>query len=473
MLILDTCGVSRSEENIDLGSLFFENVGTASDAPNTSRVESTVLANGFPLMMRGGQYRLCWCSNLDAQNSTCVNAAQFVVDAGELFVIGISPQDHTCALGVSCTVHIEHVDVSDGLMVLETCGVLATTELSPLSLTGAMRSLSTSSSSSTFTWSRSSALAGQYRLCWCSRDVFDDVSPSPNRTTSTLTSVCNSFTFDVGHLTLAGFEQEIHRTCISGRTCAFRGITGTGLTGREKFLVLDTCGLGHLVDGFPDAGFAENWTGNHGNHLDWGSGVLSASGGSYRLCVCVIGACELQADYRLDIGELDVLGPAKFQDRTCITGQECRIESIYGKFLSTQNSIAVLDTCGTHSLVANFPDLEVSQPASRITNAGANKVMSRGGQYRLCWCASTGNISRFSDLTGEFLSTSCGALEEFLVDVGEFTVIGPKLQHDQTCVSGQTCFIKAPTGHMIHVTDSFQLFENASAEFQTLQHYWP
>ena len=61
----------------------------------------------------------------------------------------------------------------------------------------------------------------------------------------------------------------------------------------------------------------------------------------------------------------------------------------------------MLDTCGVPSLEEFSPDLP----------ADVAVITARGGQYRLCWCA-TG----YGD---------CGTLREYRSDVGELQLLGP------------------------------------------------
>ena len=421
--------------------------------------------------MPGGLYRLCWCRDVSPEiaNSTnssvsyCSTASGLIVDAGEMRVLGIKPmgsQHRTCTAGLPCTLAGITGDVSqrDRLLIFDTCGTEAVVPGFPDSAVS-----SATGDWLTVTWGSIAvtAAAGRYRLCWCSGA--DDLE-LPN-STSNACSLLTSFNIDVGEFTLTGFAPlEQHRTCVSGRMCAFNSISGIGLSGDEQFVALDTCGSQDTVRGFPDAGFARNWSAQ--GRLDWGSEVLSASGGTYRLCVCALGtACNSQVDYALDIGALWVQGPHKFQDRTCIAGQFCDLSAVYGTFLSPSDSFAILDTCG-HNLVAGFPfdSLLVTQPSTGVVlvSWGDQRVTSAGGDYRLCWCASTGNSSLESL---EPLSTTCGGLSEYRTDLGRMMVIGPApLQQGQTCVSGQTCIFDAPAGHLVSELDTFQILDTCGFE---------
>ena len=71
---------------------------------------------------QGGQYRLCWCAGL----FPCSAPEAFVVDMGELRVIGPSPldQDRTCVAGQTCMLDGllgMHPHEGDQILVLDTC----------------------------------------------------------------------------------------------------------------------------------------------------------------------------------------------------------------------------------------------------------------------------------------------------------------------------------------------------------------
>ena len=65
----------------------------------------------------------------------------------------------------------------------------------------------------------------------------------------------------------------------------------------------------------------------------------------YRLCWCAGGfRCVDTADFRVDVGELQVVAPADLnQLRTCVLGQTCTLDGL----LVENDAMLVMDTCGT------------------------------------------------------------------------------------------------------------------------------
>ena len=56
------------------------------------------------------------------------------------------------------------------------------------------------------------------------------------------------FKVDVGTLTVIGPSPINHaRTCVSGQSCSFAGITGMHLSSNDRIMLLDTCGTGGLT----------------------------------------------------------------------------------------------------------------------------------------------------------------------------------------------------------------------------------
>ena len=109
----------------------------------------------------GGQYRLCWCSS----GQHCSSGEQFRTDFGSFTLVGPSGsnQDRTCIAGLSCVVEAiagQDLSVLNQYAVLDTCGVA-----SPIA---GMPALETTAYNAAVTSVTVTAVAGQYRLCWCS-----------------------------------------------------------------------------------------------------------------------------------------------------------------------------------------------------------------------------------------------------------------------------------------------------------------
>lgn len=67
--------------------------------------------------------------------------------------------------------------------------------------------------------------------------------------------------------------------------------------------------------------------------------------------------------FRMDVGQLKVLGPLPQQHRTCVAGLPCHLEGLIG-YLADTNNVLVMDTCG-HTNVAGFPDFGLLQNVTR------------------------------------------------------------------------------------------------------------
>ena len=96
----------------------------------------------------------------------------------------------------------------------------------------------------------------------------------------------------------------------------------------------------------------------------------------------------------------------------------------------------ILDSCGVPSNLEQFSNFGMSSEARAVGQAHlwTNVVTSKGGTYRMCWCAG---------------GMSCSLQEHFRVDMGTLMLAGPApLQQDRTCVSGQTCFMSGSSEPM-------------------------
>ena len=399
VLLLDTCGVDDLVEK-------YAAKGWSS--------ATTLAWRNQVVSSKGGQYRMCWCSDLSGVGADCLEAASFKVDIGTLNLMGIAPlsQHRTCVSGQTC--HLDGftgylLDAGGNFLVLDTCG---TDSMVPAFPALNLREVPVS------------AAGGQYRLCWCADDVSCD---SPE-----------AFIVDAGELRLVGPSELMqHRTCVSGRTCSFGSLVGQHLADGDALLVLDTCGTSSgVVPRFSGAA-ADGGAGHSsqvaigGASVSWGSTAPSSQGGVYRLCWCAAGfTCDVPESFRTDLGQLHLVGPAPLtQGRTCVSGQTCRLDGALGESLSTDDRVVVLDTCGALGAApARFPAEgfdtgKGSIPSGTVLGAswyswGTTEVTAQGGEYRLCWCAAS---------TGP-----CNTVAEFRTDFGELRLVGPyPLQQDR------------------------------------------
>ena len=424
----------------------------------------------------GGQYRLCWCPGLtwtsseeqdedfdpwignDTLNASGISVQTFQtrcssmellkVDFGSLTLIGPTPlfQLYTCVNGQTCelqNVKGLYLEEGDRIQLLETCAVSARGAV-PLRMPGGGRLQASAVGNNSLTFSLDttpiSGFGGIYRLCWCSAAVD--------------CSLLESFRVDIGQLTILGAHPPSRDfTCVSGLQCRIDGVQGIFGAG-SAFMVLDTCGSGFSIE---QGSISQSHT---GSSLSWESGILSGSGGQYRLCWCgslqetqILGdndtnsssmlrgfGCGTSRDFRTDAGEIHLVGPMLGQSRTCIAGLLCRLEGLVGYGLVASDRLLVTTTCGSADIPEGFPTTGTAMVLVNSSDLTANSsfwdviVTAAGGKYRLCWCSQLG--------------ASCLASQDFLVDVGELTLLGPNpLEQHRTCISGRACFLGASPDH--------------------------
>ena len=432
-------------------------------------------ATGSLLTVAGGEYRLCWCADVD---NHCSNLTDYSIDIGRISIHGPSPlfQDQTCVAGQPCSLNISSVGIGDSsglterLVVQETCGdETPAARRSPLGWPNSGVSLAVEvvevvegeaveglslTKVSTFSWGdvKVSSAGGIYRLCWCSSSAGPGCSNGED------------FRVDVGAITLIGpgplrnsdgslahaFQQ---RTCISGQSCEIHGLTGTYLSEQDSFMVLNTCGHHAPVPRFSNGVVSVTRSGATVRF-----GTVTAAGGLYHLCWCSAQRCSLGSDFEVTAAKLLILGPEPLeQDRTCVSGYQCSffISSVVSDF----DTVAVLETCGhsrhsgltdqvTDRFSVEFPDGLVSSSMSSEGLAGTGSGTSGsfgsfftwsgnespGRLYRLCWCYS---------------ASSCSTADDFRTDLGALHVVGPRAGHQHTCVSGQICRIFGLSGQYL------------------------
>ena len=100
-----------------------------------------------------------------------------------------------------------------------------------------------------------------------------------------------------------------------------------------------------------------------------------------------------------------------------------------------------------------------------------NHVTAQGGQYRICWCATTfrdnttsnasNSTSTISGNRDQGVGYRCTAAEDFVVDVGELVVVGPSpvATQDRTCVAGRECRFNALTGPHLSEDDAIVVLD--------------
>ena len=426
--VLETCGVDPTIERFPFSGI----------VAHVSSSGAAVTWGSEPVSGAGGRYRLCWCRQGASQ---CSLPRDFATDFGQLTLVGTSPlrQDQTCMSGRVCSLQGltgSFLSAGDVWMVMDTCGQA---DFVPrFSHAGVPNVVEASGTAISWDSTAPTAAGGQYRLCWCSAG-FACVAP-------------DSFVVDVGGLVLLGMSPLTQdRTCSSGQACFLRGLQGLFDSSLETgaLMALDTCGLASVIPRFSQAGTFSRAV-EHAGVTFLAQVAQTTAGGVYRLCWCSTGGhCDLASAYQVDIGSLAVLGPTPLgQERTCITGQTCKLYGIAGLGMPATDRFAVLDTCGEASLVDRLPGSGIltaqSTPAGDITlSFGQNVITSAAGNYRLCWCSPSG-------------TNLCSSVESFRTDFGSLTLLGPRpLYQDRTCVAGQTCFMSGILGSALDSADAF------------------
>ncbi|CAK9109826.1 Alpha-agarase [Durusdinium trenchii] len=402
----------------------------------------------------GGTWRICYCPSHEG----CRNASSYAVEVGMLTVHGPPNRkvERTCVAGDVCEIaNMSSLDLQDSssLMLLDTCGQ----QPQSLMLSGwPQGGISLPSDGETVSWGASAVIAAgsDFRLCWCRN--------------STQCSLAGDFRVDIGSLrfvgphpiSLAPHPVAQDRTCVSGQPCALVGVSGNDLSESEQFLVMHTCGSEQFLVSLPSSTSTER--------------LLTVPGGQYRLCWCSsMLDCLNSTDFRVDIGSIFIQGPAPLlQDRTCVAGRTCFVNMT--GILSPRDRLLVQNTCGdVQGTVMRWPNAGLSWPADSLFSWGEDIIVSSaGGIYRLCWCTIPGAEEHAGEAALVSAAGQCSAAEDFLVDVGALTLIGPgpqpnlltswtasvePLVQQRTCISGLECDIHGLTGTHLSTQDSFMV----------------
>eukprot|EP00927_Polykrikos_kofoidii_P048108 TRINITY_DN42335_c0_g1_i1.p1 TRINITY_DN42335_c0_g1~~TRINITY_DN42335_c0_g1_i1.p1 ORF type:complete len:285 (-),score=29.71 TRINITY_DN42335_c0_g1_i1:9-785(-) len=83
---------------------------------------------------------------------------------------------------------------------------------------------------------------GEYRMCWCSAAI------------ACLSNGVSAFATSAGTMTITGPASGLELNCHGGRLCQITGINGVYLRNDDSVMILDGCGVGAGVEGFPNDG---------------------------------------------------------------------------------------------------------------------------------------------------------------------------------------------------------------------------
>ena len=443
--------------------LVLETCATAAVVPGWSAAGADAAVYGV-VTAAGGQYRLCWCGS---NSSACGTPEAFVIDVGSLFLLGPGPlrQDRTCLSGMSCSFgglsgsSAGAILMPGRVLVLDTCGLpsrpagfpgdVGSVELQDVNHLALDYSFYAGildlNGKTIVNWGTDQVTmaAGQYRLCWCAT-----LEGALNYSSC---AVASDFAVDFGGLQLYGPATAQLRTCVSGYRCALDGIAGFGLGDNDSFLLLDTCARREIIPRFADSGLVRTVSGS-GAQISWD--IITAHGGSYRLCWCR-GDCSTAAEFHFDLGTLLLIGP-RSAERTCVAGHSCHLD---GLIELQDESYMLLDTCGLTTGTHFAAQAEVGQVAWEALDLAP-------GIYRLCWCTSLGQTNASSlNVTGAVNSSlaACQLSLQHQVDVGGLTLMGPLPDQVRTCFSGHTCVIDGIAGHYLSLQDHVHVLETCGS----------
>ncbi|OLQ04045.1 Attractin [Symbiodinium microadriaticum] len=247
-----------------------------------------------------------------------------------------------------------------------------------------------------------------YYICWCGSSVEGNCEDP-------------YAWIQAGEMRIVGPFNPHEAHCAVGQVCTFPLITGYGLRGGDRIMVLEVCGGGSPLPGFPGDGMLET----PGNGTDDGQEFLFIGAsqevrgrpGVYRLCFCRpvpdVDNCTLAEHFTQAIGFLVLAGPLE-KVTTCELGADCTVDFV-GSNLAAGDEVTVVAgndcSAGPTSMGAlGYPTLTSTM---FLTKTGARYQALLGlpqlegtpGIYRMCWC------SEASDCSSPDAFVSAGQLE--------------------------------------------------------------
>ena len=211
----------------------------------------------------GGTVNLCWCAGMAELSCSDINL-NFWLTAGELSVVGpIQDNYFECVRGDDCdslrSFRGHGLLASDGVAARRVqCGGKQSVALSRLLADGIGQlqdsggDLALSFGKSTSTedfWLTADASEG-YLLCWCG------VSGMIGGQGGQACSHPEEYAVPAGQLRIVGPRTNQEDSCSIGQYCAVH-VEGVGVQPGDRLMVLNDCGHGSSVAGFPGGGIAE------------------------------------------------------------------------------------------------------------------------------------------------------------------------------------------------------------------------
>ena len=374
---------------------------------------------GTPVGSPGGIYKICWC----AAGQSCSMFEHFRMELGELSLIGPSSmeQHRTCVAGQPCVVsnilgYLQQT--GDKIMILDECGKAekaSCTQMAQMAQMMTQTNLSLPCESVTDRWPGSTVGSG-------ARGISEPAVSSVHPCGSSMTWIpfhgsSSCYSVFGTQKTWANAEAECD---------AIYGGHLVSITSQEDldFLLqwILVQGEAYWI-GLNDQATEGLWVNSDGASTFFNWGVLqpqAASGSNTEDCVYI--------------------SDGLFYDDVCTTSRKYICERP-GAFVVGASSGDEFRFGGYQT-----PQESLIPPSSA------------GGQYRMCWCS----------------GAQCSQAEDFRMDFGALTLIGPSLHQHKTCVAGQPCTFDLlgtdlQNNDLVHVLETCGSYVNVSQ----FSHYNP
>eukprot|EP00439_Symbiodinium_sp_Y106_P035489 s3907_g4.t1 len=243
-----------------------------------------------------------------------------------------------------------------------------------------------------------------YYLCWCAA-TFEGACQDPEEWVQ------------AGRMRLEGPFEPQQVQCVVGQECHFPIIQGQDIRAKDRLMVLEACGAGDPLPGFPGDGILETLGMEDGSLAgQWFNFVVDeivevrGRPGIYRLCFCrpvpTVDNCTVPEHFTQGIGFMVLAGPLE-KVTTCPLGSDCTV-NLLGSNLAIGDQVSVVTgSCGVapalpESIAAiatlGFPSWT---SVVSVTKNGAQFQAALGvapwdgtpGTYSLCWCAASADCS--------------------------------------------------------------------------------
>ena len=374
-----------------------------------------------PVTASGADYRLCWCS---PSFSACNSSADFDTLAGTLRLVGpVREQVRTCVAGLPCRLQSlsGHYFSNGAINVQQFCdndpSAINRTDFQEIGFGGSTQL----GNGGDATWTEPNrANGGIYKLCWKGNGQ-------------------SSFGGEAGSVVILGPVADHQRVASDSSpliVSLFQGaVPASASQMGDRVRIADSCDLqaSSPVAGIDDGGISQKLEPN-ASHFRWGDSLLSAPGGTYRMCWCAghrldnsPRPCEAASDFMVDVGALAINGPAGDQAWSCDTSRPCSIYGLRGAGLTADDKLLVKEgNCfgGTPLRGLHWASVGTSVDAWGVTanvTWGNQTVAAEGGHYRVCFCT--------LGITDAQEPCNSQVPHRFTTDAGTLTINGPRVAH--------------------------------------------